>query len=84
MGATEKIVLWKKGEKAKTQCEIYSKLIQGYTVVFYQEGNEGTDSFKIEMAIDAVSLKKYYDNYLEIREGILSNSKGRQICKFNL
>ena len=84
MNSAEKTILWKKGEKVKTQCEIYSKLIQGYTVIFYQEGNEGTDNFKIEVAINAVSLKYYHDNYSKIREDVLNNSRGRQTCKFNL
>ena len=80
----EKKVLWKKGEKARNQVDIYSKLVEGYVVAFYQEGNEGSESFKIEMATDALSCKYFWENYDKIMKQVEEEARGRQVCHFNL
>jgi len=76
--------LWKKGEIAKSQSEVYSKLQKDTVVIFYQERDSSSPRFKIEMATDALSFSYFIKNYDEIMRQVKNNSNGRQICCFNL
>ncbi len=76
--------LWEKGEVVRAQVEVYSRLAKGYMVLFFQEGMEGTDSFRIEMATDAMELTYFHKYSEEIRKNVEEEARGRQVHCFNL
>jgi len=80
----EEIAPWKKGEEVKSQSIVYTRLPTGHIVKFYQEGMEGTDGFKIEIAMDAIPQDEYFLRSDEILQEVDANAKGRKICTFNL
>ena len=77
-------ILWKKGERAKSQSEVYGKLSPGYVIFFFQEGDEWSKDFVIEMATDALKNEEFSRDYQKIVSRVEEESRGRKICRFNL
>lgn len=76
--------LWQKGERAYSQSEIYSRLLPGYVVVFYQSGCHETGDLAIEVALDTMPANYFWQNHQKIMEEVKKNAGIRKVVRLNL
>jgi len=79
----EGIVPWEKGEMAISQSEVYSRLPNDSTVLFYQSGDIEKGEFIIEIACNVMATNYFNENCDKITDEIKNNARGRKIIKFN-